>query len=55
MEKRLNTINKYKNRKDLGLSIHINLVEGRPISNPNELNLIVSKKGILIGHLLDYG
>ena len=38
-------INKYKNRKDLGLSIHINLVEGRPISNPNELNLIVSKKG----------
>tara|TARA_Y100001958_G_C21184899_1_gene514144 strand:- start:288 stop:1208 length:921 start_codon:yes stop_codon:yes gene_type:complete len=38
-------INKYKDRKKLNLSIHINLVEGKPLTNPAELHFIVSKKG----------
>ena len=38
-------INKYKDRKKLNLSIHINLVEGKPLTNPAELHFIVSNKG----------
>ena len=39
-------INKYKNRKTLNLSIHINLVEGEPILSPKEVSLIVSNNGM---------
>ena len=31
--------------KDATLSLHINLVEGRPLSNPKEVNLLVSESG----------
>ena len=32
--------------KDTTLSLHINLVEGRPLSGPNDVDLIVSEKDI---------
>ena len=31
--------------KDVMLSLHINLVEGHPISNPNDIDLLVSESG----------
>ena len=31
--------------KDAILSLHINLVEGRPLSNPNDVDLLVSERG----------
>ena len=31
--------------KDAMLSLHINLVEGRPLSNPNDIDLLVSESG----------
>ena len=31
--------------KDAILSLHINLVEGRPLSNPDDVDLLVSESG----------
>ena len=31
--------------KDAMLSLHINLVEGRPLSNPNDIDLLISESG----------
>ena len=38
-------INEYKIRKNLGLSIHLNLVEGKPIMPSKNMSLLVNKDG----------
>ncbi|MBQ2932966.1 MAG: ChbG/HpnK family deacetylase [Clostridia bacterium] len=37
--------NKRLSGKDAILSLHINLVEGRPLSNPNDVDLLISESG----------
>jgi chitin disaccharide deacetylase len=38
-------INQYKIRKNLGLSIHLNLVEGKPLMPSKNMSLLVNKDG----------
>ena len=34
-------------KKDVSISLHINLVEGYPLSKPNEINMLLSENGTL--------
>ena len=41
----LSDFNRYLSRSGAQLSLHINLVEGRPLSNPKDISLLISKDG----------